>query len=187
MKLEVDESGAWLSLGFSVVTTDEGTIKDNARDRACYDGILKRGVTKSGEITDKGWEYINADIPEMEKRFLAELSRVSGMTFREEGHDRHGDLVGSCWVDLNEHPEALAFIFSHANDANMEPYSEPHEITGMKLETVYHKVHPVTLHSVDISFGFIDVSRDEAELLLEAKELPIAEAIEILKPIGVLA
>ena len=186
MNIEFDRTGAWLELGFAIGTTDELTIECNARDRACYDEVLHKGVKKDGTITERGWEHINEDIPKMERRFLAELKRVTGFTFRDEGHDSRGDLVGSCWVNLMEHPEALAFIWTHANEANTEPFSEAHEIEGMKWQAIYKKLHPVTRHSVDISFSFIDVSKEEAELLEVVKDLPIEEAVEILKPIAVL-
>lgn len=168
----------FLSCGFVVSTTPQDVIEENARDRCIYDGILKKGVTKEGKITDKAWEHVAEDLALLEERYLRELTRVFGITFRMEGHDSDGDLLGSCWVDLNKHPEALKFICYNANDIATEPYTEPHEIDGVNQSAIYKGLHPVTRHAVDVNFSFIDITEEDLELLEEVVEMPIKKAIK---------
>ena len=182
MRIENERSGGtWLEVGFAMYFTDEGTIEINARERHA-EGMLKKGATKNGEITDSGWEHINSDMRDMEMRLLVELHKATGITFREEGHNGNGDLVGSCWVNIKEHPEAVKFMYAYYSD---DECTEVRDIEGVNENKIYANVHPVTRHSVDMYFGFIDIDKDEAEILEVIKDLPKDEMMAKLETLYV--
>src|SRR6185503_12431086 len=69
--------------GFVISTSDEHMIQQRANDDAA----------------EVDWDAINAAIPIIEHNALAVLGE-QGIQCRPEGHDSHGDLVGSAWVEV---------------------------------------------------------------------------------------
>lgn len=93
--------------GFAITVEGQHTIEDNARDRVdSYPEesrqMIAAGLIKAdGEITQKGWDQINADIGKIERNSMAWM-RQKFQHARDEGHDSHDDLVGTFWFNPDD-------------------------------------------------------------------------------------
>ena len=104
--------------GFVVFTYHEDIIKDNARDRfgPVHGDAVERAkrmrahlVDAQGEITDRGWEQLNKDISTLERNALAWLRKTFGHA-SDQGHDSHGDLIGSLSFDPHSPEQAYNIV-----------------------------------------------------------------------------
>jgi hypothetical protein len=99
---------------FAIDVYGEDLITDNAmerfgprygeqedRDRAMKEEM----VDAEGEITQKGWDQIADDIDRIERNAMAWM-RKKFITARDEGHDKHDDLVGTFWFDPTDYEQA---------------------------------------------------------------------------------
>lgn len=93
--------------GFAISTSDERTIEDWAHDKfgPKYGekddrrNAMRAGVVdREGNITQKGWDILSQDAQRLERNALAWMKKKF-ISVRDEGHDGHGDLVGSFWYD----------------------------------------------------------------------------------------
>jgi hypothetical protein len=86
--------------GFVISTYDENMIRDIERDRteenAGTRNILHRMglIDAANEITELGWAQLSRDILKLENNALAWLRDKFPVAY-DEGHDSHGDLVGT--------------------------------------------------------------------------------------------
>ena len=100
-----------ISAGFAIDLYPEHVIEANVED--AFDprhGIataaeraeaLAEGViTDAGELTEKGWEWLNDDDAKLERAALGWL-RANFIGARDEGHGGHGgeELIGTFWVN----------------------------------------------------------------------------------------
>lgn len=153
-----------IQIGFSIATTDERVIKDNANERwgANYgepeEGaeFVKAGfieTEKDGDvkITSKGWSQLNKDIERIERNMLNIMRRVlSGAS--DEGHN-DDSLVGSAWIDPNN-KKHLEIVNGEFGDGR-----ESYQGTGSgTLDRVFDKwtdgVSDFCLSIIDVSLYF---------------------------------
>lgn len=94
-------------IAFGIYTWGEDLIAANARDKLDVrygdadfrTNVLRLGLMDSkGTITEKGWEVLNRDLTTLERNAMAWLRRKF-FSARDDGHDSHGDLVGTVWAD----------------------------------------------------------------------------------------
>ncbi len=93
--------------GFAIDCGSQAMIEDFARERFREsaregDDFKKLAVdsgymTADGEITDAGWVVLNDDTAKIERNCLAWLKKNFPGGVRGEGHDGHGDLIGTLW------------------------------------------------------------------------------------------
>lgn len=125
------------SAGFAIHIDDQGVIEDNARERfgadygdpearaeALRDGL----VDAEGEITQKGWDLLNADVSKLERNALSWL-RQKFQHVRDEGHGSTDELIGAVWFD---------------------PYNEEH---AYLIELASQKGRNERIDMVDASYG----------------------------------
>jgi hypothetical protein len=73
-----------------------GKVSASERREAIEEGV----ITKDGELTPKGWEWLNDDIRKVEVRVVSWL-RDTFEGARDEGHGGHSgeELIGTFWVN----------------------------------------------------------------------------------------
>ena len=87
-----------MDCGFAIITTDEHVVGDNARDLDI-------------ELTDAVWETLSEDFIKIEQNAFNYIkSKIYWM--RDEGHDRNGDLIGSCGAERGT--SGYDFIMYHS-------------------------------------------------------------------------
>jgi hypothetical protein len=167
MHVETDrDENKWLHFGFEITTTPGDIIIDNAAERI-QEGLLSaRHMTKNmGDFKPDVAIRIGEDLATLEKRCAVELQKATGIIFRPEGHFSNDDLGGSCWVNVTEHPEAVQFIFENANDINQEPGTDPWDVPNLNWNRLVKGLHVVIKKAVDITFGFIDIDKEDMDVL----------------------
>jgi hypothetical protein len=92
--------------GFAIDTWGEDVIADEAmeyflrpEDADLVGEFIAAGfMTDKGKITPKGWDRLTVDTEKFERSALAWL-RKTFEDARDEGHDKHGALIGTVWWD----------------------------------------------------------------------------------------
>jgi len=110
--------------GFAIGTYDQRSVEDNAlekygpkwgekedRDEAMRDGL----VDAEGQITQKGWDVLSDDLDLLEVNSMAWM-RKTFVNAREEGHDKHDDLVGTFWFDPRNTDQAWLIQLATNNE-----------------------------------------------------------------------
>ena len=85
-------------IGFSIQTSDQRTIEENA---------LERGI----ELGDEQWETLNHDIERVEDNAMRWLEETLGEGVYPEGHD-DDSLVGSLYINLRD-PKAFSMFSAY--------------------------------------------------------------------------
>jgi len=169
-----------IRFGFSIYTSQEDIIKDNAKER----GI---------KLTNHAWEQINKDISQLEKNAMKLLSQ-NGFIIRDEGHG-DSDLVGSAWLryiathQLPDYvvvdPRALDVMKALKWDNQISTSSGTiDDIPGSSA--IWKDVSEVGKQVLDVSISFFDVEKAEfgnwLELYKKHPQLwePVTEAKELL-------
>jgi hypothetical protein len=133
--------GTEFNIGFAISTSDEHMIQQRANDDAA----------------EVDWDAVNAAIPIIEKNALTVLEE-QGIRCRSEGHDSHGDLVGSAWVEAGTGGVRIVQQFIDAGEPFRTSSGTIDFIQQGLALRLYQGVpeNIATLIDVDISFFDLD-------------------------------
>ena len=134
----------YFHLGFSIYTSNEGTIEDCARENG--NGIV---------LDDAAWNTLNEDTAKIERNVLRWLNTEIGA--RSEGHNGEGDLVGSVFVYLDNpvHYEFFEDYLRHEEPWNTGSGTFPNEAN------VYEGTSELA-HLIDASLDLFDYKKCQA-------------------------
>jgi hypothetical protein len=156
-----NDLGTEFHIGFAIATSDQHMIEMNAAD----------------DNLPIDWDAINAAIPVIEQNVLKAMEGV-GIKCSSEGHDSHGDLIGSCWVKTGTH----GFNVLKQYVAQDEPFRTSsgtldRVAPGMTM-ALYQGVPPEVARLIEVDISFFDLDK-EAMGLEESDDLdPKAFALE---------
>jgi hypothetical protein len=131
--------------GFAIMTLSEDDVAEMAKTdlgpthgvKDARNEMMEAGlIDGDGNITRKGWDLLNKDIALLERNALSWLKKTFGRA-RDEGHDRHNDLVGSFWFDPLKPAQAEMIVMgSTGGTISMTDASYGNTLPGMAWKGV---------------------------------------------------
>lgn len=152
------------SCGFAVQTYDQSLIEENARDKFTSRGeyaadrpilLADKLIRGDGQITDRGWEQLNKDVQRLEINALRWLQKRF-INARDEGHDKHDDLIGTLWFDPDDADQMELIELGEIERIDMTDGS-----FGNLVDDVWMGVSDFGVCVLGGSISFYDIEREE--------------------------
>lgn len=136
-----------IDCGFSISTSDEDSIKEDAEEE------------HMGEID---WKQINKDIAKIEKNALKWLRKFFANA-RDEGHDSHGDLIGTLWVDP-DNEDQMEMIGESSSEHSGEPLrTSSGTMPNTADRMIFNGVSKEGSILIQVTIDFFNVDEDDFE------------------------
>jgi hypothetical protein len=164
--------------GFAIGFYDQSHIEENLRERIdprYGDAHLRQEWAKEGwidakgELTYKGSERLSKDLSMMERNAMAWLTDRF-RHIRVDGHDNHGDLIGSVWFDPTN--EAHAYLIELASDppGRGERIDMADSSFGDLANTAFDGVSNIGENVLGGQVNFFDVQSEDWETIEQTLE-----------------
>jgi hypothetical protein len=160
------------SAGFAIGTYSQDLIEANAderfserhgdpaaRKKAQREGFIRSAGTTEILITAKGWEQINKDVLQLERNALEWLGKVFN-SVRDEGHDKHEDLVGTFWFDPTKVQHAMP-IYLASDWGSSERIDMTDASYGSLAKTAFRGVSNFGSQILGGAITFFDVKAED--------------------------
>jgi hypothetical protein len=134
--------GTQFHIGFAISTSDEHMIEMRANDDAA----------------EVDWAAINDAIPIIEKNAITVLGE-QGIQCRSEGHDSHGDLVGSAWVEAGTGGVRIVQMFIDAGEPFRTSSGTIDFIQQGFALRLYQGVSSEIASLIDVDISFFDLDK----------------------------
>jgi hypothetical protein len=136
--------GTEFNIGFAISTSDEHMIEMRANDDAI----------------EVDWAAVNDAIPIIERNAMTVLEE-QGIRCRAEGHDSHGDLVGSAWVQAGTGGVAIVQQFIDAGESFRTSSGTIDFIQQGLAHRLYQGVPENIAALIDVDISFFDLDAVE--------------------------
>jgi hypothetical protein len=167
-------SGREANAGFAVGVYDQRLVEENAHERFNEDPEFKKKAIKeglleirSGDITQAGWQQLNADIRQIESNALTWLHKKF-VNARNEGHD-DTDLVGTFWFDPTD-PDQAYLVDLAADSGRQERIDMQDASFGDLSDTVWEGVSDFGASVLGGGITFFDVEPEDMEVVEQTLE-----------------
>lgn len=164
--------------GFAIGVYDQRNIEDNAwerfgpkwgekehRDRAMQDGL----VDAEGKITQKGWDLIGDDSWQLEDNAMKWM-RKTFRSAQDQGHDQHGDLVGSFTFDPTNPDHAWLVELASPSPGRNERIDMTDASYGDLAHTAFDGVSDFGASVLGGAITFFDVKPEDMEAIEQTLE-----------------
>jgi hypothetical protein len=166
-------SGRDADAGFAVGVHDQGIIESNAEDAFREADPDEKQIQKAsgfvdngGAITKKGWDQINSDIAQIERNAMTWM-RKTFKDARDEGHDSHGELVGTFWFEPTD-PKQAYLVELAANSGRQERIDMVDLSFGDLASTAFDGVSDFGASVLGGQITFFDVKPEDMEVVEKA-------------------
>lgn len=159
--------------GFSISVYDQRMIEDNANSRfsqrwgdpADREHAMKDGmVDAEGEITQAGWDQLADDITRIERNSMAWM-RKKFINARDDGHDKHDDLIGSFWFDPTDYEQSR--IVELASDTGRQERIDMVDVSYGDLgDSAFDGISDFGASVLGGAIYFFDVKPEDMEALV---------------------
>jgi hypothetical protein len=156
--------------GFAISTYDQGLIEDNLHDRILEDPDFRKRAAHAGLIDSKGaLTFAGADLLSNDA-YKLERNAVAWLTYkfrhiRVDGHDNHGDLIGSVWFDPTNQEHAYLIEIASGSPGRSERIDMADASYGDLAHTAFDGVHDFGASILGGAITFFDVKPEDWETI----------------------